>query len=214
MLSRPKAGTNWSAANVPPVMAVNLDPKPGRWILPLVILGMIAFTYFFVRELPEASPNTTLAGATTTTTIDFTTTTVDNGAHDPAVQAYLDAIDEMNAQLKLLETEMISVNDGFDSDPRTIEYSATETRIEKVATDTTALSSQFDALTAPEGLEINHDLLTTAIHLAVVGADDALTGLRSTDTGEIRRSAVEAYALAVADFNTEVTNAHNAADDL
>ncbi len=175
---------------------------------------MIAFTYFFVRELPEASPNTTLAGATTTTTIDFTTTTVDGSALDPATQAYLDEVDVMNAQLKLLETEMIAVNDGFNTDPRTIEYSAAETRLEQVATDTRALSDQFDALTFAEGLEINHNLLTTAIHLAVVAADDALTGLRSTDTGETRRAAVQAYALAVADFDTEVTNAHNAADDL
>ena len=64
-------------------MAVNPDPKPGRWILPLVILGMIAFTYFFVRSLPEASPNTTLAaGDTTPTTVGEggpTTTSVPGG---------------------------------------------------------------------------------------------------------------------------------------
>ncbi len=190
-------------------MAVNLDPKPGRWILPLVILAMIAFTYFFVRELPEASPVTTLPAPMTTTTIEFTTTTSDL-ALEPTVQAYLDEIDALNAQLKLLETEMIAVNDGFDADPRTIEYTAAETRLEQVADDTRSLS---DSLTPPEGLEINHELLTTAIRLAVVGADDALTGLRSTDTGETRRAAVQAYALAVSDFDTEVANAHNAAGD-
>ena len=48
-------GTNGSLAIVSYQMAFNPDPKPGRWILPLVVLGMIAFTYFFVRELPEAS---------------------------------------------------------------------------------------------------------------------------------------------------------------
>ena len=44
-------------------MAINPDPKPGRWILPLVVLGMVAFTYFFVRALPSGSEE----GATDTT---------------------------------------------------------------------------------------------------------------------------------------------------
>ena len=35
-------------------MALNADPKPGRWILPLVVLGMVAFTYFFVGAFTEA----------------------------------------------------------------------------------------------------------------------------------------------------------------
>ena len=76
-------------------MAVNPDPKPGRWILPLVILGMIAFTYFFVRSLPEASPDTTLApGDTTPTTVGGggpTTTSVPGGTGSipDAVAAYI-----------------------------------------------------------------------------------------------------------------------------
>ena len=59
-------------------MAVNPDPKPGRWILPLVILGMIGFTYFFVRELPEASPDTTLVGQPVTTTLPESTGTTED----------------------------------------------------------------------------------------------------------------------------------------
>ena len=31
-------------------MTSNYDPKPGRWMLPLVVLAMVAFTYLFVRE--------------------------------------------------------------------------------------------------------------------------------------------------------------------
>src|SRR5690606_28312697 len=56
-------------------MAVNADPKPGRWILPLVVLGMVAFTYFFVRALPSGSEpgeetGTTLAASDTTVPAD------------------------------------------------------------------------------------------------------------------------------------------------
>ena len=192
-------------------MAVNLDPKPGRWILPLVILGMIAFTYFFVRELPEASPDTTLAGATTTTSAPVAPTTTKPGV-DPEVQAYLDEIDAINAELKVLETEMITVNDGFDASPKQIEYGEAETRLEALQSATQTLSERFDALTAPALLAVNHDLLNTAMDLAVAAANNAIEGLRSTDTGEQRRSGHEGFVLSVADFDTEVANAHNVAE--
>jgi hypothetical protein len=194
-------------------MAINPDPKPGRWILPLVILGMIAFTFFFVRELPEASPDTTLIGQPTTMTVpDTTETTVDEGSDlDPETQAYLDELDEINDSLQLLNTEMVTVNDGFDSDPREVEYREAESRLEAVETNTQALSDQLDAMTVPTGLEVNHDVLTTTIRLATGSAGDALDGLRSSDTGELRQAAVESYSQAGEDFNTEVGNAQNAA---
>ena len=196
-------------------MAVNPDPKPGRWILPLVILGMIGFTYFFVRELPEASPDTTLVGQpTTTTTADITETTTDgsNGELDDETQAYLDEIDSINAALQLLRTEIVTVNDGFDARPREIEFSEAADRFEVVETDTQALADQVNALTPPSGLEINHETVKTAIDLAALAAGDALAGLRSSDTGELRRAAIEGYVRAADDFDTEVTNAHNAAN--
>ncbi|TDI36308.1 MAG: hypothetical protein E2O99_03765 [Acidobacteria bacterium] len=197
-------------------MAVNPDPKPGRWILPLVILGMIAFTFFFVRELPEASPDTTLAGQPTTTTVpDSPVTTVDGGGGelDPETQAYLDELDVINAALQLLTTEMVTVNDGFDADPREIEYEDAEPRLEVVVEDTTDLSDQVTNMDVPAGLEVNHDVLKTAAQFASLAAGDALDGLRSSDTGERRQVAVEAYVQATEDFNTEVTNAHNAAEN-
>ncbi len=198
------------------VMAVNPDPKPGRWILPLVILAMIAFTYFFVRELPEASPDTTLVGQPTTTTVPQSTeTTVDGGGGelDPETKAYLDELDEINTDLQLLTTEMVTVNDGFDTDPRDIEYEDAEARLEVVSQDTTDLSDRVTAMTVPPGLEVNHEALKTAVQFASLAAGDALDGLRSTDTGELRRAAIEAYVQATEDFDTEVTNAHNAAGD-
>lgn len=199
-------------------MAVNPDPKPGRWILPLVILAMIAFTYFFIRELPEASPDTTLLSQpTTTASVPATTgTTVDGGGGsdlDPATQAYLDGLDGVNAELQLLRTEVIAVNDGFDADPRQVEYRDAEARFDVVVSGTAALEAQVVEMTVPSGLEINHEALQTQIRFATLAAGDALSGLRSTDPGDLRRAAVEAYARAADDFDTEVTNAHNAAGD-
>lgn len=200
-------------------MAVNPDPKPGRWILPLVILGMVAFTYFFVSELPEASPDTTLAGAqdTTTTTEGDSTGTTQGGGNsgtvpNPETQAYLDAIDEINSELQVLRTEMVTVNAGFDADPREIEFGEAEAAMEEIAADTTALRDRLEGLTVPEALQVNHDFLTGAMDVAATSAADALAGLRSSDTGELRRGSAESFTTAADDFDTEVTNAHNAAN--
>ncbi len=199
-------------------MAVNPDPKPGRWILPLVVLGMVAFTYFFIGELPEASTDTTLAVGVTTTTVppDGVTTTTPgtdpgNGAVDPAVQAYLTELDEVNTSLQLLRTEMVTVNDGFDADPREIEYSDAEARMTTVETDTQALADVVAAMTVPVGFETSHQALTSAIDQAAGAASDALDGLQSDDPGELRRAAVVAYTQAADNFATEVENTRTAA---
>ncbi|MGH3650223.1 MAG: hypothetical protein ACRDU9_05885 [Acidimicrobiia bacterium] len=197
-------------------MAVNPDPKPGRWILPLVVLGMVAFTYFFVSELPEASTETTLiSGGGTTTTLGggdlSTTTTTAQSSLDPATQAYLDEIDAINAELQVQRTEMVNVNTGFNQDPREVEYPDAEDRFEAVQVATQALADRLGAVTPPVGLEANHGTLQTALDLAVVTAGEALAGLRSTDTGEQRNNAVDGYVTAATDYDTEVTNTHNAA---
>lgn len=208
-------GTAWGLAIVSVVMAVNPDPKPGRWILPLVVLGMIAFTYFFVRELPEASTDTTLvASPDTTTTLgngDETTTTGPQSSLDPETQAYLDELDSINEELQLQRTELATVNTAFNQDPREIEYSDAEDRFEAIEAATDELVGRLGALTVPADLEANHTALTSALDLASDSITEALAGLRSTDTGERRNRAVEAYNTAAADYDTEVTNTRNAA---
>jgi hypothetical protein len=200
------------AAIVSPVMAVNLDPKPGRWILPLVILGMIAFTYFFVRSLPEASPDTTLASGTTSIVVDGTTTAPpgDSGGDD-ATALYLAELDRINGELHLLDAELVAVNAGFDADPREIEFPEAESRMEAVAAQAQALADAVAALVPPAGLEQNQETLVAAITLAAQAANEALSGLQSTDPGDQRRAAVAAFTNAVANFDVEVENARTAA---
>ncbi len=203
-------------ANVSLVMAVNPDPKPGRWILPLVVLGMIAFTYFFVRELPEASTDTTLVATpdtTTTTTAegDGTTTTNPQSTLDPETQAYLDEVDAINEELQLQRTELVTVNTAFNQDPREVEFGEAEDRFEAIEAATQELVDRLAAVTVPEAIGGNHTSLTAALDLASDSITEALEGLRSTDTGERRNRAVEAYTTAASDYDTEVTNTHNAA---
>lgn len=198
-------------------MAVNPDPKPGRWILPLVLLAMIAFTYFFVSALPEASPDTTLVAgdATTTSAPDGTGTTEpdtgDGGPLPPATQEYLTEIESVNSDLQVLVTDMVTVNDQFDADPREIEYSDIEARMDTIASETQVLADRIAALTPPEGLESNQTTLSSAIDLCAVAAAEALEGLRSADTGEFRRAAVATYVDSANDFDIEVQNTKTAA---
>ncbi len=196
-------------------MAVNPDPKPGRWILPLVVLGMIAFTYFFVRELPEASTDTTLVATpdttTTTTAGDGTTTTRPQSTLDPETQAYLDEVDSINEELQLQRTELATVNTAFNQDPREVEFSEAADRFEAIEAATQGLVDRLAAVTVPEALTASHGSLTAALDLASDSITEALAGLRSTDTGERRNRAVEAYTTAASDYDTEVTNTHNAA---
>lgn len=196
-------------------MAVNPDPKPGRWILPLVILGMVAFTYFFVLELPAASPNTTLLAQETTTTQPLPTnsTTPGDSNLEPATQAYVDELDVINDELQVLGIEMITINNGFDADPREIEFGDAVTQLETLIASTDALKGRLEALVVPEGLEINQQSLETATQFATLAAGDTLSGLQSSDTGELRRNAVEAYTQSTEDFDTEITNAYAAANN-
>ncbi len=198
-------------------MAVNPDPKPGRWILPLVILGMIAFTYFFVSSLPEASPDTTLAagGSTTTTVPGQSPSTTGGGSNggtvDGAAGAYIAELDRINGEFQVLNTELVTVNTGFDADPREIEYDDAESRMEAVSTQAQTLSDQVAALNPPAGLEGNQEALAAQATLAARAASEALSGLRSTNPGELRRAAVSTFTTATTDFSTEVENARTAA---
>lgn len=200
-------------------MALNPDPKPGRWILPLVVLGMVAFTYFFVRALPgedvTASPDTSAPTATSTPedTGDTSpsTDTTTPAVVDPAAQAYLDGVGEVLTGLEGLQREMSAVNGGFDADPRTVEYSDAVDRLKTLATQADDLVAQMDTLTPPEALTTNHETIRTAVVTGAAAAEEAVAGLQSTDDGSQRRNAVAAFDQAVSDLQTAVTNARSAA---
>ena len=65
----------------------NPDPKPGRLILPLVLIGMIATTYTFINrvatnnDLDIVVEDTTVQTVSEETTEDSTTTTTTTTSH-------------------------------------------------------------------------------------------------------------------------------------
>lgn len=106
---------------------------------------------------------------------------------------------------------MTAINTGFDADPREIQFSDAVARFEALIDASEALVERFDGLTPPTELQGHHDSLSTFINFASLAAADALTGLRSEDTGEGRAAAAQAFARHAEDFDTELTNAYSTA---
>ena len=89
------------------------DPKHGRWILPLVVLALVLFTYTFVNNLPpaETPTTTTVAAADRTTTTEppeeTTTTTL-----APEIIAFAATVDGLTAQADTLQADEESLAEG------------------------------------------------------------------------------------------------------
>lgn len=193
-------------------MTSNYDPKPGRWMLPLVVLAMVAFTYLFVRELPSAAsanqngetPGTTSSTTTTTDVDEETTTTA--AQVDETTQAYFDSLTAFQTTLSNLQTELASANAGWDANPRTINFDQAEEAFISVAEGSAALVGEIQAATVPAALIEAHNVVIAAAQQAANAAGSALAGLRapSPDTGEARRAAVNEFDAAVTTFNDAV----------
>lgn len=193
----------------------NPDPKPGRWILPLVIVGMVGFTYFFVQQLPAAAPDetTTTSQATSTTTSEpgeggevTTTTTPPEIPAD--VQAYVDRMLEAQTELAAIEADLLSVNSQQDATPRVIEYTDALAQFRDVEDRAAVFADGVELVVPPAGnqaLADAHAALTTAAGKIRTAAADAMAGFEGP-TAEPRRSAVAAFQEAAVEFNTALDN--------
>ena len=196
-------------------MAVNPDPRPGRWLLPLVILGMVLFTYVFVQALPSADENgdDLSSGATTTTsttapeTDETTTTTTEPVQLDPSVQSFLDLVAEQEAALTGFQTEMATINGQWDATERTVTYTDTEAALTDLAARVRTWAEGVATTVAPLGLEGVHTVLSAAAAEAANASDAVLAGLRSSDTGEARRAALDSFDEAVRAFTAAADEA-------
>ena len=194
-------------------MAVNPDPRPGRWLLPLVILGMVVFTYVFVQALPGAdAEGDDLSSETTTTTTtepttDSTTTTTEAPVLDPSVQDYLNLVASQETALTGFQTEMATINGQWDAEERTVTYPDTEAALTDLAARVRTWAEDVAAVVAPLGLEGVHTVLSAAAAEAANAADAVVAGLQSSDTGEARRAALDSFDEAVRAFTAAADEA-------
>jgi hypothetical protein len=192
------------------------DPKHGRWILPLVVLALVAFTYTFVNNLPaaETKVTTTVAAVATTTTTEppeeTTTTTL------PAeVVAFVSNADALAATGVDLRAQANTINDEY---PDVTGYGATRDLMSELRVNTAAFVEEVGAVLIPDDLppevaEKWSDVTTSAAAMEKA-ADDMFDGLVNTEGPEKRIAALEDYNIAAATFDQAIDDAQEAASDL
>ncbi len=188
------------------------DPKPGRWILPLVVAGIIGFTYTFVNalpaaEVPSATTATTATSAptsTSTTTSSTTTTTL-----SPAVATFRGAVSAFDTRASDLVATAQQVNDDWDA--RTIGFSDIREGLTTLRGDTDALVADLGAAEVPEGSAETWADVVTAAEAMATAADNMFDGLVNTEGAEKRLNSLEEYKAAQASLRQALSAAADAA---
>jgi len=194
-------------------MARNPDPKPGRWILPLVILGMVFFTWAFVQRLdaptleddePVSVPTTTLATTPTTLPEETTSTTL----LAPELQTYIDNLLGDKEALAAVVSEMNAVNADWDDRAETAKtFEETETDLVAVSESALVFSEAVELHIPPAGvigLVDAHQAALDAAGQVAAAAEEVLAGLRSPDTGQRRQAGLVEFRSAAEQFNLAV----------
>ena len=103
----------------------NPDPKPGRIVLPLVLIGMIATTYTFINRVATNNDLDIVVEDTTVQTIteeiveDTSTTTTTTTLPDDYI-SYLEEINGERIVAISLGEEVLQANDNWDN--KTVTY--------------------------------------------------------------------------------------------
>ena len=191
-------------------MTSNPDPKPGRWILPLVIVGMIGFTYLFVNSLEGSAGDDPANGADTTVGADRTTTTAQGGQGGQGDRettipsgtnnsAYIEELRAAQSDLDEIAGDLNQANTDWEDDGVSPSDAFTTARDE--AADWAASVSE---ITPPDDAVATHGEVVEAADAVAVAAAEVLEGYQAPDDGTLRREAVEAFNDAVAAFDRAV----------
>jgi Flp pilus assembly protein TadG len=177
----------------------NTDPKPGRIVLPLVLIGMIATTYTFVNrvstnnELDITAPVEVEEEVVEEVTEETTTTTTTTTLPDNYV-AYLEEITAEKIQATELGKKVLEANQNWDD--KSVTYQEAKVEFRDFIDD----AEQFVTTVTEPGppnefafLVASHEELKTLVNLIYEDTVELLAGLESSDTGEQRAAALDAF---------------------
>ena len=177
----------------------NPDPKPGRIVLPLVLIGMIATTYTFINrvatnnDLDIVVEETTVQTLSEETTEDTTTTTTTTTLPDDYI-SYLEEINGERIVAINLGEEVLQANDNWDN--KTVTYQEAKDEFDVFI----AKWNEFvDTISNPgppgtyANLVTSHEELKTLVTLVYEDTIELKAGLESSDTGERRAAALESF---------------------
>ena len=190
----------------------NPDPKPGRLILPLVLIGMIATTYTFINrvttnnnlEVVNIVDNITEEVVSEEVTDDTTTTTTSTTLPEDVV-TYLEEIQAEKIQSTELGKKVLETNQRWDDKDTT--YQEAQQEFEAFIND----AEQFVATVSDPGppnsnasLVSNHEELKILVNLIYEDTKELLEGLTAPDTGERRSSALSSFNSNLGSFQQKI----------
>ena len=190
----------------------NQDPKPGRLVLPLVLIGMIATTYTFVNRVAtnndlDLSVNEEVvviedeeATEDTTTTTSTTTTTLPG-----EVVSYLEEIQGEKLQSDELGQKVLEANERWDDE--LVSYQEAKDEFAKFIEDAEQFQSTVNEPGPPNtfaNLVTSHEELKVLADLIYEDTKELLEGLTSSDTGERRSAALESFNDNLAQFQQKI----------
>ena len=178
----------------------NPDPKPGRVVLPLVLIGMIATTYTFINRVATNNDLDLVSEETPVETIaeeviveDTSTTSTTTTLPEDFVQ-YLEEISAERIQATELGKDVLEANEKWDE--KTITYPEAKDEFRAFI----ATAEQFVITVSEPGppneyanLVTSHEELKTLVNLVYVDTVELLAGLESSDTGEQRAAALDSF---------------------
>ena len=170
------------------------DPKHGRWILPLVVAGLIGFTYVFVTALPEAEEVAPTAPTTSSTTTTQVTTTVTTTTIDPEAAAFIEATQTIERNVTDLAVQAQQINDSWDT--RDVVYTPTREALEDLETQTATLNDVVQATVVPDSATTAWEDVSAGLEDMKTEAAGMIFGLVEAEGSQPRIDALEAYKLA------------------
>jgi len=176
----------------------NSDPKPGRLILPLVLIGMIATTYTFINRVATNNSIDIVEDTTTTTisteaSVDTTTTSTTTTLPEGVIN-YLEEITGEKIQVIELGKKVLETNQRWDDKITT--YQEAQQEFQDFIDDFEQFVNVFENPGPPSSessLTSTHEELTVLANLLYADTLELLEGLTAPDTGERRTAALSSF---------------------
>lgn len=190
----------------------NSDPKPGRLILPLVLIGMIATTYTFINRVTTNNNLEVInieenAGEEIISeeVVDETTTTSTTTTLPENVVAYLEEIQAEKIQSTELGKKVLETNERWNN--KETSYQEAQQEFKEFISD----AEQFVATVTDPGpptsnakLVSNHEELKVLVSLIYEDTKELLEGLTASDTGERRSAALSSFNSNLGSFQQKI----------
>lgn len=193
------------------MQSFNDDPKPGRLVLPLVLIGMIATTYTFINRVSNdnnldiVNPEQDEVTIDEPEEIEEETTTTTTTTLPTEVISYLEEISSEKIQSIDLATSVLEANDRWDNEEVT--YQEAKDEFAAFIEDAQQFVSTVSEPGPPStfaGLIKSHEELKALSELIYIDSQELLEGLTSSDTGERRAAALDSFNNNINSFQQKI----------